>query len=73
MPLISTSVNRSQQHPLNEINLIQYEFEEEIDAIFYSNKKSFFTASTLIDLSEKSPKLIREGKIKFEDILEKFN
>ncbi len=72
MPLISTSVNRSQQHPLNEINLIHYEFEEEVDAIFYSAKKSFFTASTLIDLSGKSPKLIREGKIKFEDILEKF-
>ncbi len=72
MPLISTSVNRSQHQPLNDIDLIEDEFDEEVDAIFYTSKKSFFTASTLIDLSGKNPKLIREGKIKYEDILEKF-
>ncbi len=72
MPLISTSVNRSNSKPLNEIDLIEIEFDEEVDAIFYTAKKSFFTASTLIDLSGRAPKLIREGKIKFEDILEKF-
>jgi len=72
MPLISTSVNRSHNQPLNEINQIKNEFDEEVDAIFYTAKKSFFTASTLIDLSDRTPKLIREGKIKFEDILEKF-
>jgi L-threonylcarbamoyladenylate synthase len=73
MPLISTSVNRNQYQPLNNIDLIEHEFDEEVDAIFYTGKKSFFTASTLIDLSGKTPKLIREGKIKYEDILEKFN
>lgn len=73
MPLISTSVNRNQHQPLNNIDLIEHEFDEEVDAIFYTGKKSFFTASTLIDLSGKTPKLIREGKIKYEDILEKFN
>jgi L-threonylcarbamoyladenylate synthase len=73
MPLISTSVNRNQHQPLNNIDLIEQEFDEEVDAIFYTGKKSFFTASTLIDLSGKTPKLIREGKIKYEDILEKFN
>jgi len=29
-------------------------------------------ASTLIDLSDSVPVLLREGKIKFEDIIEKF-
>ncbi len=72
MPIVSTSVNRINHKPLNEIDLIENEFDEEVDAIFYTAKKSFFTASTLIDLSGRSPKLIREGKIKFEDILEKF-
>ncbi len=72
MPLISTSVNRSQHKPVNEIDFIESEFDEEVDAIYYTSKKSFFTASTLIDLSGKTPKLIREGKIKFEDIIEKY-
>lgn len=73
MPLISTSVNRSKETPLNELNAIKYEFSSEVDAIFYSEKKSYFQSSTLIDLSNNKPKLIREGKIKFDDLLEKFN
>jgi tRNA A37 threonylcarbamoyladenosine synthetase subunit TsaC/SUA5/YrdC len=47
-------------------------FSSEVDAIFYTDKKSFITASTLIDLSDSNPVLLREGKIKFEDLLEKF-
>ncbi|MEO8399528.1 MAG: L-threonylcarbamoyladenylate synthase [Ignavibacteriaceae bacterium] len=72
MPLISTSVNKSGTAPLNDPDLIEEEFSSEIDAIFYSDKKSFFLESTIIDLSDSKPKLIREGKIKFNDILEKF-
>ncbi|SRR5690606_21856418 len=73
MPLISTSVNRSNKPPLIEHSLIRDEFSNEVDAIFYTEKKSFFEASTLIDLSGSSPKLVREGKIKFEDLLQKFS
>ncbi len=72
MPLISTSVNRSDNEPLTEISMIKDAFSSEVDAIFYTDKKSFITASTLIDLSDSTPVLIREGKIKFEDLLEKF-
>ncbi|MFO7446109.1 MAG: L-threonylcarbamoyladenylate synthase [Ignavibacteriaceae bacterium] len=72
MPLISTSVNRSNQAPIAEYSVIKDEFSSEVDAIFYTEKKSFFEASTLIDLSEKKPKLLREGKIKFGDLLKKF-
>lgn len=72
MPLISTSVNRSDNEPLTEISLIKDTFSSEVDAIFYTDKKSFITASTLIDLSDSNPVLLREGKIKFEDLLEKF-
>ncbi len=72
MPLISTSVNKSNKEPLIEISMIKDTFGSEVDAIFYSDKKSFITASTLIDLSNSDPRLIREGKIKFEDLLEKF-
>ncbi|MFN3874011.1 MAG: L-threonylcarbamoyladenylate synthase [Ignavibacterium sp.] len=73
MPLISTSVNRSGKEPMNDPDMIIQEFGKEVDAIFYSSKKSFFEASTVIDLSDDEPKLIREGKIKFSDIIKNFN
>jgi L-threonylcarbamoyladenylate synthase len=72
MPLISTSVNHFGQEPLNSHDLIIQEFGKEVDAVFYSEKKSFFVASTLIDLSNEKPYLIREGKIKFDEILKRF-
>ncbi len=72
MPIISTSVNRSNQPPMVDPSLIIDEFSSEIDTIFYSEKKCYYEASTLIDLSDSVPILLREGKIKFEEILEKF-
>lgn len=72
MPLISTSVNRSGQEPLIEPSLIQDEFSSCTDAIFYTNKKLYIEASTLIDLNDSKPVLLREGKFKFEDILKNF-
>lgn len=72
MPLISTSVNRGGQPFLNDRNLIEDEFGLELSAIFYTEKKSYVQESTIIDLSQNVPKLIREGKIKFEDILAKY-
>ncbi|BDQ04219.1 L-threonylcarbamoyladenylate synthase [Ignavibacterium sp.] len=72
MPLISTSVNRSGKEPMNDPDMIMQEFGKEIDALFYSSQKSFFEASTVIDLSDDKPKLIREGKIKFSDIIKNF-
>jgi L-threonylcarbamoyladenylate synthase len=73
MPLISTSVNRSNESPMLEHSMIQDEFSEEVGAIFYSEKKSFFEASTLIDLSNSKPILLRKGKMNFEELFEKFN
>ncbi len=73
MPLISTSVNKSSRDPIIDPILIKEDFESEVDAIFYSDKKTFFPASTLIDLSGNKPKLLREGRIKYKDLLGKFN
>lgn len=71
MPLISTSVNRTGSEPMNEPSMIIQEFSSEVDAIFYSDNKSFFEASTLVDLSTEEPRLIREGKIKFVELMNK--
>lgn len=73
MPLISTSVNRTGNEPLNHPSQIIQEFANEVDAIFYSEKKSFFEASTLIDLCKDEPVLVREGKIKFVEIMKNLN
>ncbi len=72
MPLISTSVNRSDKSPLTEFSLIKDEFSDEVDAIFYTEKKSFITASTLIDLTKEEPVLLRDGRINFRKIMQKF-
>ena len=73
MPLISTSVNRTGSEPLNDPSMIIQEFSNEIDAIFYSESKSFVEASTLIDLSSDELKCIREGRIKFVDLIKKLS
>jgi L-threonylcarbamoyladenylate synthase len=73
MPLISTSVNLAGEKPLIEPSIIRDEFSSMTDAIFYTDKKSYIEASTLIDLNDSKPVLLREGKFKYEDILKKFN
>lgn len=73
MPLISTSANRSEQSPILEPALIRDEFIYEVEAIFYSEKKPYIESSTIIDLSGKKPILIREGRIKFNDLVEKYS
>jgi L-threonylcarbamoyladenylate synthase len=73
MPLISTSVNRTGKKPMNDPSMIIQEFSQEVDAVFYSENKSFFEASTLIDLSTEEPRLLREGRIKFVDLIKKLS
>ena len=73
MPIISTSVNRSGLEPLVEPSLINDQFSSEVDAVFYTDKKTYYQASTLIDLSDSVPVLLREGKVKFDDLADKFN
>lgn len=72
-PLVSTSVNRSGKPPLHEMEEINYEFGSEVDAVFYTSNKTFVQASTLIDLIDSEPVLIREGAVKFAELMSTFN
>ncbi len=72
MPLISTSVNREGQEPMNDYSMIVQEFNDEIDTFFYTRKNFNSINSTLIDLKDSYPKLVREGKIKFSQIQKVF-
>ncbi|MBD3409582.1 MAG: threonylcarbamoyl-AMP synthase [Ignavibacteriales bacterium] len=71
-PLISTSANRRGEEPTTEPSIVEQEFRDEVDAIFYEEKRSFAESSTLVDMTEEEPRLIREGKMPFETILEIF-
>ncbi|MDR3665627.1 MAG: L-threonylcarbamoyladenylate synthase [Ignavibacteriaceae bacterium] len=72
MPLISTSVNKINKPPMTEPSLIKDTFASEVDAVFYTDKKSYYNASTIIDLCDSELKIVREGKIKFEELLAKY-
>jgi L-threonylcarbamoyladenylate synthase len=72
-PLISTSVNRSGDDPLNQINQIRNDFSQDVDAILFQLESTEKKSSTIIDLTTKQPKLIREGSIKFVELLQNFS
>lgn len=72
-PLISTSVNRTGENPLNEIDKIVNIFLQDVDAIIFYSETTERKSSTIIDLTSKQPKLIREGSIKFVELLQNFS
>jgi L-threonylcarbamoyladenylate synthase len=72
-PLISTSVNRSGENPLNRIDQIVNNYLKDVDAIFFNTEITVKKSSTIIDLTSKQPKLIREGSIKFVELLKYFS
>ena len=72
-PLISTSVNRSGNDPINQIEQIITDFSQVVDAIIFSSQTQEKTSSTILDLTSEQPRLIREGSIKFVELLQKFS
>ena len=70
-PLVSTSVNFSNKQPLTDYTSIKDEFADKVDAIFFINVKENIGASTLVDLTKKPPKILREGKINFMELWQK--
>ena len=69
-PLISTSVNKTGENPLNEIDQIVNNFLPDVDAIIFYSETTEKISSTIIDLTSKQPKLVREGSIKFVELLQ---
>jgi len=70
-PVISTSVNISNRKPLTDFRSIKREFAEKVNVIFFTEEKENQVASTLVDLTKKSPKILREGKINFMELWQK--
>lgn len=72
-PLVSTSVNRSGEEPLINIKKIIDDYSKQVDALFYTSKNTDHISSTIIDLTSEKPLLVREGSVKFVELLQKFN
>ena len=70
-PLVSTSVNFSDQQPLTDYFSINNKFADRVDAIFFMNENENTGASTLVDLTKKPPIILREGKINFMELWQK--
>jgi len=70
-PLVSTSVNFSNQQPLTDYPSIKNDFADKVNVIFFINGKENVGASTLVDLTKKPPKILREGKINFMELWQK--
>lgn len=68
-PLVTTSVNMSGKEPMTNLNEIKKLFGDKVDYI-YHEKNAFYlnVSSTTIDLTNKEPKVIREGTITKQQI-----
>ncbi len=67
-PIISTSANISGLPPARNIKEAKKYFGDEID-LYIDSGTLEGEPSTIIDLSSEEPKLIREGRIKFDTIM----
>lgn len=68
-PLKTTSVNQSHEVPLNDYHKISNSYKSLVDEIYDNNLLLSKISSTVIDISSKPYKIIREGEIKKLDIL----
>lgn len=69
-PLISTSANVSGGENLTDFEDIRRVFEGEVELIVNSGKISASKGSTIVDMTEYPPRIIREGDLKKEVITE---
>ena len=59
-PVVSTSVNRAGEEPLEDAHAIRREFGAEVDLIVTGNAPGGIS-STIVDLCGKAPQIVREG------------
>lgn len=63
-PLATTSVNISNNPPINNLNQIIEHFGDKIDYIIEDKEIVSEVSSTIIDVSKESPIILRQGNIK---------
>jgi L-threonylcarbamoyladenylate synthase len=68
-PLLATSANRSGLPDCPSLSVLTDQLGDVVPLILYRHKSAVQQASTVIDLTESKPILIRAGAIKFEELL----
>lgn len=63
-PLATTSVNLSGEEPINDINVIEEEFFDQIDYLITDRELPSKLSSTIIDVTTANIKVIRLGDVK---------
>lgn len=71
-PMLTTSVNESEEKPLNDYEEIKQRYGNFVDKIYQTNEKSSNIPSTVVSLLSGKINVIREGKIKKAQIEEIF-
>ncbi|MFN7039141.1 MAG: L-threonylcarbamoyladenylate synthase [Alphaproteobacteria bacterium] len=72
-PLIGTSVNISSEPSAISVGSISKEILDKLDLIIDGGETEFQYGSTIIDMTEDEPKILREGVIKEEEIFKELH
>ena len=70
--LYLTSANKSNEECISDISELIEEFEGKIDMIIMGSKMKKVN-STIVDMTSNEIKLVREGSVPFEEVLEAYN
>ncbi len=68
--LVGTSANKSGETPPLTANAAYEQLNDEVEAILDGDLSELGKSSTVLDLTSKQPKVLREGSAKVKDILE---
>lgn len=69
-PLKTTSVNNSEEEPLNDYEIIKQRYENLVDEIYPNDEVISEHSSTVINLTNKDLYIIRQGSITIDEINE---
>jgi len=73
-PLIAPSANPKNQPPATTAEMVRKYFGDQIPiADFDGDKKSKENPSTIIDLTESNPKLLRAGRVDYSEIIDLYS
>ena len=67
-PITGTSANRSGDADLESLEELTAQLGDKVDYVVASGPEPVGTASTIVDITEDCPKLIRQGVVPFEDV-----
>ena len=68
--LVGTSANKTGEKPPRTAQEAAQQLEEEVDIILNGGPATLGMPSTVVDLTSKKPRILREGSISFKEILE---